>query len=371
MTNNQPFDLNLGDDQRMTRESLQRFAQDVLRRHSREADEAAGVPADFYTRSLELGLTLMPIPEAQGGAGAARSPISNMLAIEDLAWGDMSLALGAVTPLAFVNTLLDQGSQAQQEKYLPRLAGENFVAASVALMEPRARFDASELRTTARRTGTGYVLNGEKSLVALGLSAELLLVVAQLQDEEGTAAFIVERDATGVSAVREETMGLKALELARIRFEEVQVEACVRLGEGEKAFDLQRLVDLARIGTCALAVGTCQAVLDYVVPYVNERKAFGEPIAQRQSVAFMVANMAIELEGMRLLTWRAASRAEQGLDFHKEAYLARVLCAEKAMEIGTNGIQLLGGHGFIREHLVELFYRNLRAIGLLEGAAII
>lgn len=171
--------------------------------------------------------------------------------------------------------------------------------------------------------------------------------------------------------MREETMGLKALELARIRFEEVQVEASARLGEDEKAFDLQRLVDLARIGTCALAVGTCQAVLDYVVPYVNERKAFGEPIAQRQSVAFMVANMAIELEGMRLLTWRAASRAEQGLDFHKEAYLARVLCAEKAMEIGSNGIQLLGGHGFIREHLVELFYRNLRAIGLLEGAAII
>ena len=371
MTNNQPFDLNLSDDQRMTRESLQRFAQDVLRRHSREADEAAGVPADFYARSLELGLTLMPIPEAQGGAGAARSPISNMLAIEDLAWGDMSLALGAVTPLAFVNTLLDQGSQAQQEKYLPRLAGENFVAASVALMEPRARFDASELRTTARRADTGYVLNGEKSLVALGLSAELLLVVAQLQDEEGTAAFIVERCAAGVSSVREETMGLKALEVARIRFEEVPVEACARLGEGEKDFDLQRLVDLARIGTCALAVGTCQAVLDYVVPYVNERKAFGEPIAQRQSVAFMVANMAIELEGMRLLTWRAASRAEQGLDFHKEAYLARVLCAEKAMEIGTNGIQLLGGHGFIREHLVELFYRNLRAIGLLEGAAII
>ncbi|MDQ8036033.1 MAG: acyl-CoA dehydrogenase family protein, partial [Pedobacter sp.] len=122
---------------------------------------------------------------------------------------------------------------------------------------------------------------------------------------------------------------------------------------------------------CALAVGVSQAVLDYVVPYVNERVAFGEPISQRQSVAFTVANMAIELEGMRLLTYRAASRAEQGLSFHKEAYLARVLCAEKAMEIGTNGIQMLGGHGFIREHLVELFYRNLRAVGILEGAAVV
>lgn len=370
MTSNQPFDLTLTDDQRMTRESLQRFARDVLRAQSREADEIAAAQADFYARSLELGLALLPIPEPLGGAGAARSPISNMLAIEDLAWGDMSLALGAVTPLSFVNTVLDQGSRAQQEKYLPRMTGDAFVPASVALMEPRALFDVGDLKTSARREGSNYVLNGEKSLVALGLSAELLLVVAQVEGE-GPAAFIVENGSAGISAVREETLGLKPLELGRVRFENVVVEAAGKLGENEKTFDLQRLVDLAKIGTCALAVGTCQAVLDYVVPYVNERKAFGEPIAYRQSVAFMVANIAIELEGMRLLTWRAASRAEQGLDFHEEAYLARVFCAEKAMEIGTNGVQLLGGHGFIREHLVELFYRNLRAIGILEGVAVI
>lgn len=370
MTSNQPFDLTLTDDQRMTRESLRRFAQDVLRTQSREADEAGSTPANFYQHCLELGLTLMPVPEIFGGAGATRSPITNMLMIEDLAWGDMSLALGAVTPLSFVNVVLDQGSLAQQEKYLPRMTGDAYVPASVALMEPRARFDVSELQTTARREGSGYVLNGEKSLVALGLSAEFLLVVAQLEGK-GAAAFIVEKGAVGMGATREETLGLKSLELARIRFENVYVEAQAKLGESEKTFDLQRLVDLSRIGICALAVGTCQAVLDYVVPYVNERQAFGEPIAHRQSVAFMVANIAIELEGMRLLTWRAAARAEQGLDFHKEAYLARVLCAEKAMEIGTNGIQLLGGHGFIREHLVELFYRNLRAIGILEGTAII
>ena len=134
---------------------------------------------------------------------------------------------------------------------------------------------------------------------------------------------------------------------------------------------MQRYLDLARIGICAIGVGVCQAVLDYVVPYVNERIAFGEPISHRQAVAFMVANIAIELEGMRLMVYRAASRAEQGLDFHKEAFLAKTFCAEKTMEIGTNGVQLLGGHGFIREHMVELWYRNLRAIAILEGCVVI
>ena len=138
---------------------------------------------------------------------------------------------------------------------------------------------------------------------------------------------------------------------------------------GERPFDLERFIDLSRLGICALAVGTCQAVLDYVTEYCNERVAFGEPITNRQSVAFMIADIAIELEAMRLMTWRAASRAEQGLPFHKEAYLAKVFCGEHAMKIGTDGVQLLGGHGFCREHPMEMWYRNLRAISLLEGLA--
>ena len=116
-----------------------------------------------------------------------------------------------------------------------------------------------------------------------------------------------------------------------------------------------------------MAVGTCQAVLDYVTTYANERKAFGEPISHRQSVAFMIANIAIELDSMRMLTWRACSLAQQGEDFHKAAFLARQLCAEKSMEIGTNGVQLLGGHGFTKEHPVERWYRDLRAMALMHG----
>lgn len=360
------FDVTLSDDQRMNRDTVQRFAEAEIRAQAKEADEAAATPENFFQKTLDLGLTLMPIPEALGGAGVHRSPVSNVLNAEDLSHGDLSLALGTLSPLAFVNTVLDQGSEAQKEKYLPLFCGEKFVAATTALQEPRATFEPTEPACTATRTDTGFTLTGTKSLVPLGCEAQLMLVVANLENE-GPAAFIIEGNPAGMTATPESNMGLRAIQTATVEFTDVQLEHSALLGDG--LFNLQRFIDLSRIGICALAVGTCQAVLDYVKDYCNDRIAFGEPITNRQSVAFMIADIAIELDAMRLMTWRAASRAEQGLDFHEQAYLAKAFCAEHAMKIGTDGVQLLGGHGFCREHPVEQWYRNLRAIAILEGAA--
>jgi alkylation response protein AidB-like acyl-CoA dehydrogenase len=359
------FDLTLTDEQRMTRDSVQRFAAAEMTATAHTADETATTPDGFYEKTLELGLSLMPIAEALGGAGMPRSPISNALNAEDLSHGDLSMALGSLTPLAFVNTLIDQGSEAQQEKYLPLFCGESFVPATIAFMEPRATFEPTELQTRATREGEGFVLNGKKTMVPLGLDARILLVIAELEGE-GPAAFIVDGEIEGLARQEERHMGLRTVQLAGLEFNDVALPAEALLGEG--AFDLQRFLDLSRIGICALAVGTCQAVLDYVIEYCNDRVAFGEPITNRQSVAFMIADIAIELDAMRLMTWRAASLAERGEDFHEQAYLAKVFCAEHAMKIGTDGVQLLGGHGFCREHPVEMWYRNLRAIGILEGA---
>jgi alkylation response protein AidB-like acyl-CoA dehydrogenase len=169
-----------------------------------------------------------------------------------------------------------------------------------------------------------------------------------------------------VSTRREAFMGLRPLAMHRVQLENVEVSVENKLGE-DRAFDLGRVLDLAHIGNAALATGVCQAVLDYTKEYCNERIAFGEPITHRQSVAFMLADMAIELDGLRLLTYRAAARAEQGLPFKREAYLAQLQAADKGMKIGSDGVQLLGGHGFIREHMVELWYRNLRAVSVLEA----
>ena len=360
------FDLTLTDEQRMNRDTMQRFATAEIRPLSKPVDGGDSTANDFYPQTAELGLTLLPIPEALGGAGMERSPTSNALIYEDLAHGDMAIALGAISPLGFVNTLLDQGSDAQREKYLPRFCSGEFIAATTALLEPRATFEPTEPQTTATKNAQGYVLSGSKSMVPLGMDAQLILVIAQLEGS-GPAAFIVEGSPNGFTRTAEANMGLIGAQLATLTFDNVQLPAESLLGEG--ALNLQRFLDLSRIGICALAVGTCQAVLDYVIPYCNEREAFGEPITNRQSVAFMIADMAIELEGMRLMTWRAAAQAERGEDFHEAAYLAKVQCDKFAMKIGTDGVQLLGGHGFCCEHPVELWYRNLRAIAILEGLA--
>jgi alkylation response protein AidB-like acyl-CoA dehydrogenase len=359
------FDLTLTDEQRMTRDSVQRFAAAEMAAIAQAADVEAATPAGFFDKTLELGLALMPIPEALGGAGVPRSPVSNALNAEDLAAGDLPMALGSLTPLSVVNTIIDAGTGAQKEALLPRFCGEAFAAATIAFMEPRATFEPTQLDTRATRSGDGFVLNGVKTMVPLGLDASLVIVVAELEGE-GPAAFIIDGDIGGLTREAEEHMGLKTLQLAHLGFDNVQLGGDALLGDG--LFDLQRFVDLSRIGICALAVGTCQAVLDYVKEYCNERVAFGEPITNRQAVAFMIADIAIELDAMRLMTWRAAATAERGEDFHEQAFLAKTFCAEHAMEIGTNGVQLLGGHGFCREHPVEMWYRNLRAIAILEGA---
>ncbi len=358
------FDLTLTDEQRMNRETMQRFAAQEMRELGKQVDAGEQPANACYQQTAELGIALLSIPEALGGAGMPRSPLSNAIILEDLAHGDMALALGATAPLGMVNALLDQGSDAQREKYLPRFCSGEFVAATTALLEPRATFDPSAPQTTATSNNDGFTLQGKKVMVPLGVDAELTLVIAML-DSKQPAAFIVEGTPEGMTRSIEENMGLAGAQLATLSFDNVQLPIDALLGEG--SFDMQRFIDLSRLGICALAVGTCQAVLDYVVPYCNERVAFGEPISNRQAVAFMVADIAIELEAMRLMTWRAAALADRGEDFHEQAYLAKVFCAEHAMKIGTDGVQLLGGHGFTREHPVELWYRNLRAIDTLEG----
>jgi len=160
-------------------------------------------------------------------------------------------------------------------------------------------------------------------------------------------------------------MGIRASGQRPLKLDNVRIPADNRLGNDD--FDYRAFVDLGTLAWCAMAIGTSQAVLDYVGPYCNERTAFGEPISHRQSVAFMIADMAIELDAMRMLTYRAASRAEQGKSFQREAHLARTLVKDKAMKIGTDGVQLLGGHGFTKEYPVERWYRDLRAVGVAFG----
>jgi alkylation response protein AidB-like acyl-CoA dehydrogenase len=364
------FDLNMTEEQQMVRDMAQRFAREIMRPAAYKADEACAAPEGFDAQVNELGLAQFAVPEKLGGAATEASVVTSALVAEDLAQGDLGLALSALAPIGAVNALVRWGSADQQARYLPAFAEANPPKAAVAIAEPRPLFDPNELRTRATIDGDGFLLKGEKSLVPLAQSADFLLVAASLVGK-GPRVFIVEAGAQGMTITKDPAMGARAASLGRVVLDDVRIPSHAILGEALDAIDYAEFVDLARIGLCALAVGTAQAVLDYTITYCNDRHAFGEPISNRQAVAFMIANVGIEVESMRLLTWRAASRAEQGLPFHREAYLARVMCAEKGMEIGTNGVQLLGGHGFIKEHPVERWYRDLMAVSVMEGGLLL
>ncbi len=366
------FDLTPSDEQRMIVETVRDFAAEILRPAAHDADSAAKAPRDLLERAAELGITLINVPEELEGAATERGAVTNSLVAEALAHGDMGLALPILAPSGVAVALSQWGTDAQQKTYLGAFTGENVPQASVVISEPRALFDPFSLQTKATRSPSGYRLDGVKSLVPAAGDAELFVVGAELDGRP--ALFIVESDTPGVVIEADPSMGLRAAGLGRLILDNVAVTTEALLGDGDSAQHAQDYADavrLARLGWSSLAVGTGQAVLDYVIPYVNEREAFGEPISHRQAVAFMVADIAIELDSIRLVTLRGAARAEQGLTFAREAALARKLATDKGMQIGLDGVQLLGGHGFTKEHPVERWYRDLRAIGIAEGVVLV
>jgi alkylation response protein AidB-like acyl-CoA dehydrogenase len=378
------FDVSLDDDQQMLREAVAAFAAEQLRPAALAADSACATPPELLAQALELGVSMLGVPEELGGVMAEQSASTGVVIAEALAHGDVGIAFAALAPGAVATALGLWGDAEQQATYLPAFASENAPTAALALLEPRALFNPLALETKARRREGGWVLSGVKSLVPRAAQAELFVIAADAEGL-GPALFLVEASTKGLFVAPEPAMGLRAAATARVSFEDAQLPARALLGgeaaggaggtdgdNGSRGSGTYReCVQRARIAWCALAVGAAQAVLDYVVPYVKERTAFGEPIANRQAVAFGVADIGIELEGMRLLTYRAASRADRGANFAHEAALARRLCAEQGARIGSEGVQLLGGHGYVKEHPVERWYRDLRAVGLMEGALLV
>jgi alkylation response protein AidB-like acyl-CoA dehydrogenase len=362
------FDLRPSDEQQMLRESVRDFALDKLRPAAEEADANCQTPVELLSQANELGLTMVGVPESLGGAMDERSAVTAVLMSEALARGDMGIAVACLAPAAVSTAVALWGDADQQATYLHEFVSDNVPAAAMAVLEPRPLFNPLELKTRARKDGGGFVLSGTKSLVPRASDAELFVVAAEL--DERPALFVVESKAGGIGVQAEPAMGIRAAATGTLTFEDTRVGADALLGDGDPEV-FEQCVALARLGWCAVAVGTGQAVLDYVIPYVNERQAFGEPIANRQGVAFTVANIGIELEGMRLATYRAAARIDQGKSFSREVALARRLCAEHGMGIGSDGVQLLGGHGYVKEHPVERWYRDLRAAGVMEGALLV
>jgi alkylation response protein AidB-like acyl-CoA dehydrogenase len=352
------------EEQQLVRDTVAGFAAEQIRPAAREADESGEIPDRLVQQAWELGLVQSPIPEAFGGHGDSRSAITSALVCEELGWADLSIALHILAPRLLTYPVIELGSDAQRQQVLPAFAGDRFTAGTAALMEPRINFDVNELATTAARRNGSVVLNGTKCYVPLAAEAEHLLVYAA--GETGLEAYLVPRGTPGLTVgEREKNMGLKGLATYELELEDCAVPAAAQV-----AGDFKPLLNRSRVALAALAVGVARAAFEYAREYAKDRRAFGTAIGQKQAIAFMLAEMAIEIDATRLLTWEAAWKLDRNEDATREACLAKNYAAAMALKVTDNAVQVLGGHGYIRDHLVELFLRNARGFAVFEGLAI-
>jgi acyl-CoA dehydrogenase len=358
------------EEQQMLIDAVGKYASNDLRAAARGAEEGGELPKKLVSKGWELGFLQASIPETYGGFGE-RSAVTGVLALEEMAFGDLAGTLAVLTPTLFGMPILLAGSEEQKQKYLPKVIEGEWHPYTAALIEYAFDFDANSLKTKATTSGDTFILNGEKAFVPFAKDAEVMLVYADLDGK--TQGFIIPKDAEGltVSDEREKLMSLNALPLYRLKLDSVKVPVSNRLG-GASGHDFEPILASMRVATASAAIGVANAAFEYSKNYAKEREAFGVKIAQKQAIAFMLAEMRTEIEASRLLTWEAAWKLDQGKeDAFTEAYLAVTSAADMAMMVTDRAVQILGGHGYIREHPVEMWMRNGRGFATFTGLVIV
>ena len=355
------------EEQQMIVTAVKQFASDEMRKIHRECDESGEIPDKVIDTAWQMGLVSGSMPEEYGGFGGEHSAITGSLIGEELAWGDLAMTMHILCPALLAYPVLEMGTDAQRKKYLPPLGDEKYRAATSALIEPRFDFDPYSLSTTARVDRNEYVLDGEKCYVPLAAQADLFLVYAA---ENGSSqGFVVDKGAKGLEiGERERNMGIRALATYGLSLKGCRVPRENRLG-GEKGSNFDRIMNCSRVALSAMAVGVAKAAFEYSRDYAKERVAFGEPIASRQAIAFMLAEMAIEVDATRLMTWEAAWKLDRKEEATKEASLVKAYADDMVMMVTDRAVQILGGHGYVREHPVELWLRNGRGFATFDGMA--
>jgi acyl-CoA dehydrogenase len=359
------------EEQQMLIEAVRRYSENDVRPVAHEADETGMLPAPVVNTGWEIGILPGNIPEDMGGFGDAHSAVTGVLAYEELAYGDLALALRLLTPALLAIPLVLDGTGAQREDLLPLFLDEAPPPVTAAFMEPGIMFDPRRPRTTARQENGGYVINGQKAYVPLAEGAQWLLVYAWNDAAGQVDAFVVRGDQDGLTVgEREKLMGVHALPTYPVTLDTVRVGSDCRLG-GEQGANFARLHTHSQVALAALAVGVARGAVDYAVNYAKERVQFGQPIATKQSIAFMLAECAIEVDAARLMVWEAAWKLDQGQDATAEAYLAKQYAAQAVLTVTDSAVQTLGGYGYIREFPVERWLRNGRGFAAFEGLAIV
>ena len=367
------MDFSFTDEQNQLRRTVREFAHNEIAPHVMEWDEAAHWPSELVPKMGDLGLLGVIFPEKFGGAGLGY--VEYVIVIEELAAVDASIALSVAAHNSLCsNHLYKFGSDAQRQKYLPKLTAGKMLGAW-SLTEPGAGSDAGGTRTVAERRNGSWILNGAKTFTTNGHSAGVCVAMAVTQRDKGAhgiSAFLIEAGTPGFRPGKKENkLGMRASETSEVLFSDCAVPADALLGEEGKGFvNSLQILDGGRISIAALGVGIAQGALTAATSYAKERKQFGKAIGEFQGIQFKLADMATQVEAARALTYRAAWMADAGDMRHtKESAMAKLFASEVAVRVANDGVQVFGGYGFTKDYPAEKYYRDSKLCTIGEGTS--
>ncbi len=365
------MDLELTETQALVQKSARDFATRVIAPAAHDIDEHERFPKEILKGLAELGLMAVNVPEELGGAGAG--VVSYALAMQEIARACASTAVTMAVTNMVGEVIARFGTDDQKRRHCPKLASGEYVAGSFALSEPEAGSDPGGMRTTARRDGDHWVLDGSKQWITSGAHAGVMVVWARTggAGTKGISCFLVEGGTPGLRVGKpEDKMGLRGSNTVPLQFDACRVPASALLGEEGSGFRVAMMaLDGGRIGISSQAIGIARAALDESVQYAKDRRAFDKPIADFQAIQWKLADMKTELDAAHLLSMRAASMKERGVPFSREASMAKLFASEAAIRICNEAVQIHGGYGYIREFPAERHLRDVRVTTIYEGTS--
>jgi len=366
------FDLTLSQEQELVQRTARDFAREKVLPRAREIDEQGKVPKELLAEMASLGFLGIYVPESYGGAGL--DALSYALVTEEInrACASTGVVMSSHVSLV-VDPVLHHGSDAQKDRFLrPLASGEKL--GCFALSEPASGSDAAAMRTSARRDGDSWVLNGTKNFITNGASADITLVFAQTDAQarhRGIAAFLVEKGTRGFSVGKlEHKLGIRGSDTAQLVFQDCRVPAASLLGEVGDGFKIAlSTLDGGRISIAAQAVGIARACLEDSLAYAKEREAFGKKIVEFQAIQWKLADMATEIDAARLLVWRAATLKDRGEDHILAAAQAKLFASDVAVRAARECVQIFGGYGYLTDFPAERHYRDAKITEIYEGTS--
>lgn len=365
------MNFDLTETQTLIRDTARKFARERVAPHARAADREERFDPEVFKALAEVGLLGVNLPGRYGGAEAG--VVSYALAMMEMAAADASVSVAMAVTNMCAELIHAVGTDAQREKFVPRITSGEAIVGAFALSEPHAGSDPGAMRTTAVKRGDTYVLNGSKQWITSGAYAGVIVVWARTSGtgNKGLSCFIVEGGAKGLHVGKhEDKMGLRASNTVGLTFEDCEVPAANLLGKEGDGFRLAMMaLDGGRIGIAAQACGVGRAALEAAVSYTKDRKAFGQAVADLQAPRFMMADMRTQLDAAELLTLRAAVLKESGQPFTREASMAKLFASEMSNKVADKAVQLHGGYGYIDEFPVERYFRDARVQTIYEGTS--